>query len=212
MSELSVNCPGCGRPVVFLGNFSMSSICDACGTIVVRPGYGNSATSQSATIAAPDENDSPLELGMQGSYQGHSFDIRGVARLGHDAGGFWDEWYLLFDDGRWGWLAEVQQTFYITFAVEFKQAVKTPTFAEMQLEQRFLLRAGDPPMQVTEKGYGRPLGARGEIPYELAPQKVYPYADLSGPGGRFGHDRFRENAAFAILRAGRRLGLPASTA
>ena len=40
-------------------------------------------------------------------------------------------------------------------------------------------------MLVAEKGSGRPLGARGEIPYALAPQKVYQYADLSGPGGRF---------------------------
>ena len=40
-------------------------------------------------------------------------------------------------------------------------------------------------MLVAEKGYGRPLGARGEIPYALVPQKVYHYADLSGPAGRF---------------------------
>ena len=51
---------------------------------------------------SPIENDSPLELGMRGYYQGHHFEIRGVVRLEHEAGGFWDEWYLLFDDGRLG--------------------------------------------------------------------------------------------------------------
>jgi len=132
-----------------------------------------------------NESDSPLELGMMGYYQGHHFETRGVVRLEHDAGGFWDEWYLLFDDGRWGWLAEVQQHFYLTFAVELKQAASLPAFDEIRLEQRFLLRPGDPPMLVVEKGCCRPVGSRGEIPQTLAPQKVYYYADLSGPGGRF---------------------------
>ena len=68
---------------------------------------------------------------MQGRYQGHDFDIRGVVRLQHDAGGFWDEWYLLFDDGRCGWLAEVQQRFYLTFAIDEKGAAKIPEFDEL---------------------------------------------------------------------------------
>ena len=130
-----------------------------------RPDHGNPATGGGGTIAAPAENDSPLELGMKGYYQGHHFEIRGVVRLGHDAGGFWDEWYLLFDDGRWGWLAEVQQSFYLTFSVDLKQAAKIVAFDEIRLEQRFLLRTGEPPMLVAEKGSARPLGARGEIPY-----------------------------------------------
>ena len=48
-------------------------------------------------------------------------------------------------------------------------------------------------MPVAEKGCGRPLGARGEIPYALAPQKVYQYADLSGPGGRFATIDYEES-------------------
>jgi len=220
MNELRTTCPGCGKPVVFCGSFSMSSICDACGTIVVRPDYGHPLTGQglaartggqtdwkansgetpaqqqnfatSGTIPPPTGNDSPLEFGMRGIYQGHSFEIRGVVRLEHDAGGFWDEWYLLFDDGRWGWLAEVQQHFYLTFAVDLKKAATIPSFDKIRLEERFLLRPGEPPMTVIEKGCGRPLGARGEIPYALAPRKVYQYADLSGPGGRFATIDFEE--------------------
>ena len=185
MNELRANCPGCGKPVVFLGNFSMSSICDACGMIVVRPDYGHPATRQGETIAAPIENDSPLELGMKGSYQGHHFEIRGVVRLEHDAGGFWDEWYLLFDDGRWGWLAEVQRHFYLTFAVDVKQAAKIPSFHEIRLER-------DPLRADAAEGLSvrRPLRA----------------------GWAVRHDRLRTVAAFALLRANRALGRPAPAA
>ena len=190
MNEFQANCPTCGKPVAFHGDFAMSSICESCGAILVRPGYGQSV-GQVANLPEPrqisnlPDSDSPLEFGMRGRFQGHDFDIRGVVRLQHDAGGFWDEWYLLFDDGRCGWLAEVQQRLYLTFPIELKGAAKIPDFNELNVEQRFLLRTGEPPMKVVEKGTGRPLGARGEIPYALAPQKEYQYADLSGPGGRF---------------------------
>jgi ribosomal protein S27E len=196
MNEYKANCPRCGKPVEFHGDFAMSSICEACGAIVVRPDYGQPMTGESGltraspprmsgSIEPPTREDSPLEFGMRGRYQGHDFDIRGVVRLRHDEGGFWDEWYLLFDDGRCGWLAEVQQRLYLTFPVELKGAAKIPEFNELNIEQRFLLRTGEPPMKVAEKGAGRPIGARGEIPYELKPQADYRYADLSGPGGRF---------------------------
>ena len=190
MNEFQANCPKCGKPVVFHGDFAMSSICEACGAIVVRPGYGQSVGQvaklpETRQIGNLPRSDSPLEFGMRGRYQGHDFDIRGVVRLEHDAGGFWDEWYLLFDDRRCGWLAEVQQRLYLTFPIELKGAAKIPDFGELNVEQRFLLRTGEPPMKVVEKGAGRPIGARGEIPYELKPQADYRYADLSGPGGRF---------------------------
>src|SRR6516225_11575940 len=178
MNESEANCPRCGKPVVFHGDFAMSSICESCGAIVIRPGYGRSV-GQAANLPEAQRignlpgGDSPLEFGMRGRYQGHDFDIRGVVRLQHDAGGFWDEWYLLFDDGRCGWLAEVQQRLSLTFPIELNGTAKIPDFDELNIEQRFLLRTGDPPMKVAEKGAGRPVGARGEIPYELKPQADY---------------------------------------
>ena len=195
MNELRTNCPKCGKPVVFYGDFAMSSICTGCGTIVRRPGrdetIAGGAAEQLAKWPEPPQigdlpqGDSPLEFGMKGHYQGHDFQIRGVVRLQHDAGGFWDEWYLLFDDGRWGWLAEVQQRLFLTFSIDLKGAAKIPAFNEIAWNSGSCLRAGDPPMKVAEKGNGRPVAARGEIPYDLEPQTDYRYADLSGPGGRF---------------------------
>ncbi len=166
MNEFQANCPKCGKPVAFHGDFAMSSICESCGAIVVRPGYGQSVGQVanlpvSQQISNLPDSDSPLEFGMRGRYQGHDFDIRGVVRLQHDAGGIWDEWYLLFDDGRCGWLAEVQQRLYLTFPIELKGAGKIPGFDELNIEQRFLLRTGDPPMKVAEKGTGRPIGSAG---------------------------------------------------
>ena len=195
MNELRTNCPKCGKPVVFYGDFAMSSICTGCGTIVRRPARGQATAGGAAEQPAKEvespqigdlpQGDSPLEFGMKGRYQGHDFQIRGVVRLQHDAGGFWDEWYLLFDDGRCGWLAEVQQRLFLTFLIDLRGAAKIPDFNELNVDQRFRLRAADPPLKVAEKGSGRPVAARGEIPYDLKPQADYRYADLSGPGGRF---------------------------
>jgi ribosomal protein S27E len=56
----------------------------------------------------------------------------------------------------------------------------------LELSKRIRVRPEEPPLLVAEKGSGRPIGARGEIPYRLVPGENYEYADLSGPGGRFG--------------------------
>ena len=211
MNELQANCPKCGKAVVFYGDFAMSSICTGCGTIVCRPGrdqaMAGGAAEQPANGLEPPQigdltqSDSPLEFGMKGRYQGHDFTMRGVVRLQHDAGGFWDEWYLLFDDGRCGWLAEVQQRLFLTFAIDLKGSVKIPAFNELTIEQRFRLGVVDPPLKVAEKGVGRPVAARGEIPYDLKPQADYRYADLSGPGGRFATIDYGARGGFPICPA-----------
>ena len=42
----------------------------------------------------------------------------GMAQIRHAQGGIWQEWYARFDSGRWGWLAEAQGRFYLTFKVD----------------------------------------------------------------------------------------------
>lgn len=183
MSGIQVTCPGCGAPVQFRLGTSLVTVCEFCHSVV---GRGDRNVEDLGKIAYLAETDSILEVGMKGRTQGHSFEVLGAARLGHEAGGTWDEWYLAFDDGRWGWLAEAQGRLYLTFAVPVSGSDKLPAFNELHLSSRIRLRPQDPPLLVAEKGSGRPIGARGEIPYRLVPGENYDYADLSGPGGAFG--------------------------
>jgi hypothetical protein len=132
---------------------------------------------------------------MGGAYRGVGFQLTGRAQLQHGAGGVWDEWYMAFDDGRWGWLAEAQGRFYLTFEhrpgrIDHSALIPGHTVA-----------VGEPPvsMVVAETGEAVLLAGRGEIPYRFEPGHRYSYADLSGQGGAFGTIDFSEQTPTLYL-------------
>ena len=137
MSGVQVNCPGCGAPIQFRLGSSLVTVCEFCHSVVAR---GDRSVEDLGKIAFLAETDSPLEVGVKGNYKGHAFEVLGAARLGHEAGGTWDEWYLAFDDDRWGWLAEAQGRLYMTFAVPVKGSEQLPSFEDLQLSKRIRLR------------------------------------------------------------------------
>ena len=55
------------------------------------------------------EDYSPLQIGTTGKVahgkQLHAFSLIGRIQLRFDAG-YWNEWYLLFDDGQTAWLSD----------------------------------------------------------------------------------------------------------
>ena len=72
------------------------------------------------------ETDSSLSIGLRGRYQDEPFELTGRAQFSHEAGGVWNEWYAAFSNDRWGWLAEAQGRFYLTF----QQHVPSPEVVE----------------------------------------------------------------------------------
>ena len=175
------NCPACGATVTFDIGSSLAVVCSSCRSVVART---DRALESLGKVAELSESRSPLQLGLRGQYQGHSFRLVGRAQVKHLAGGVWDEWYAAFGDGRWGWLAEAMGRFFLTFAAGFPKGARRPDFAGLKLGSR-------PPalgetLVVAEKGIGEYAAAEGELPYRLVPDARYPYADLSGPNGQFG--------------------------
>src|SRR3954468_20559158 len=180
---LQANCPACGATVVFKTGSSVVVVCEFCHSVVARTDRGIEDAGKVADIV---ESGSPLEVGLRGVYLGVAFELTGRAQLQHAAGGFWDEWYAAFTDGRWGWLAEAQGRFYLTFQIQVPQPALLPPFEQLQLGQPIYAIPAQQPPVVAEKGTARALGAQGEIPYRLTPGETYAYADLSGQSGMFG--------------------------
>jgi hypothetical protein len=136
-------------------------------------------------VATLVDTESPLEVGLRGNYRGKPFEITGRAQLGHSAGGVWDEWYAAFPNDHWGWLAEAQGRFYLTFPSRSTPVDKLPPFEKTQLGESVPASA-EVNFRVAEKGRAKMVAAQGEIPYRLEPGQTYSYADLSGPNGTFG--------------------------
>jgi len=166
-------CPGCGAPVTFNVSSSKVVICESCGAIVARTDL---KIEEIGKIAAIADSTSPLKIGLEGKFNGKSFTLTGRVQYRHQAGGVWDEWYAALSNGKWGWLAEAQGRFYMTF--EQKAPKLLPEFERLQLGEAITAS-----LTVGEKGIATAIAAEGEIPYAFKAGEAYKYADLSSPDG-----------------------------
>ncbi len=180
MSPVSASCPTCGAPVIFRLDSSLVTICESCSSVVARADRDLESIGRVVDLV---QTASPLVLWLEGRYEGVGFQLTGRAQMRHGAGGIWDEWYLAFDDDRWGWLAEAQGRYFLTFRVEDAGAV--PGYEELEPGSTTSAGGGSVTLTVMERAEAEMLGASGEIPYRLEPGRRYRYADLSGSGGEF---------------------------
>lgn len=169
------NCPTCGAPVEFAIGSSEVVICAYCSSVVARTDRG---VESHGTVAALVDTGSPLRVGTTGRFRGKGFRVTGRTQMRHAMGGVWDEWYAAFDDGRWGWLAEAQGRFYMSF----RTAAEPPAFDDL------VLGAQVPAVEsltVAEIAEARLVSAEGELPWRPEPDYGYAYADLTGPEQKF---------------------------
>jgi hypothetical protein len=197
MSIVEAICPGCGALVPFKNGGSIVSVCQYCKSVIAR---GDRDIEDLGKVADIVETGSGLGLGLRGAYHGTQFELTGRAQFGHQEGGMWDEWYAAFSDGRWGWLAEAQGRFYMTFEVAVPaDEAQLPMVDQLHLGQPVPAIPGPVPLMVAEKGVAKALSAKGEIPYRLTPGAIYYYADLSGPHGEFGTIDYSEESPAVFL-------------
>lgn len=179
MTTRAGNCPSCGAPVAFAKGGAIV-VCEFCSTVVAR---GDFALEDLGKVADVADSGSPLQVGLRGKWKDAGFELTGRAQLAHSMGGTWDEWYARFDDGRWGWLAEAQGKFFLTF--ERNITGEVPGLADLVVGAPIPGFTGGAPLVVSEKGTAKAVAAEGEIPYRLVPNAELKFADLSGPGGAF---------------------------
>ena len=183
MTTLKSNCPSCGGPIEFTAGSTIVLVCPFCRSAVARTDRGLQDLGKVAEIA---ETQSPLKLGLKGTFNGERFELTGRAQMRHELGGYWDEWYATFSNGWVGWLAEAQGRFYLTFYQPLPDGAALPSFASLQLGQFVEGIPSKTPLMVQEKGTATSAAADGEIPYKLVPGEKSDYADLAGKHDAFG--------------------------
>ena len=182
MSVLEANCPSCAGPIEFKAGSTVVVVCPFCRSAIAR---GDRALEDLGKVAEIADSESPLKLGLKGTFKETRFELTGRAQLRHELGGVWDEWYATFSNGWVGWLAEAQGRFYLTFYQPLPDGVSLPTFAGLQLGQTVTEIPNPTPLMVQEKGRGTAVAADGEIPYKLVPGEQFEYADLAGKNNAF---------------------------
>jgi len=182
VSVLQANCPSCAAPVEFKAGSTIVLVCPFCRSAIARTDRGLQDLGKVAEIV---ESESPLKIGLKGTFKDTRFELTGRAQLRHELGGFWDEWYATFSNGWVGWLAEAQGNFYLTFYQPLPPGATIPSFDDIQVGQS-LTAISNAPFTVIEKGVATSVAADGEIPYQLTPNEQSSYADLSGRDKAFG--------------------------
>ena len=170
-------CPSCGSPLTFEVGSSRAAVCRFCNTLVVRRGQDFASVGKVADLVPTGAH---VAVGASGRYLGERFTVQGRLQLEWQQG-VWDEWYVSFPDERWGWLAEAQGRYYISFRVEGitvppSGALRPGESIELGRHGRFV---------VTDIKYARVVAAEGELPEDVDLEGAVHTVDLEGQGGTF---------------------------
>lgn len=193
---VQASCPGCGSSITFKLGSSVVLVCEFCRSVVAR---GDRNPEDLGKVAYLVATDSPLAIGLRGRYQGEAFELTGRVQFSHEAGGLWNEWYASFPNDRWGWLAEAQGRFYLTFQKHLADPDAIESFSNLALGALVFALSPPTPLTVTEKGIAHTVSAEGEIPYRFIPGVEHQYADLSGPHGEFATLDYSEHLPLAFV-------------
>lgn len=153
----SANCPSCGAPVVFKSSASFHGVCEFCRSTLVRHGGDLENLGRMADLL---EDASPLRLGSEGRYRGVHFALIGRIQLRY-ASGIWNEWYLLFDDQRSGWLSDAGGEYLISFLTP--PGAPLPEFAALAPNDALTLAGRN--FVVTDLEEALCISGEGELPF-----------------------------------------------
>lgn len=97
-------CPSCGADVIFRSYFTIYNNCSYCKSVVVKHGVDLEVM---GILSEPPLDLTPLQIGTSGIYKKNRFEIIGRQKVGY-AKGFWNEWYVYFENNEEGWIADAQ--------------------------------------------------------------------------------------------------------
>ena len=167
---ITATCPSCGAPVRFQSAASALAVCGYCRSTLARDGDTLKNLGRMAELL-PDQ--SPLQIGSQGRWRGVAFSVIGRLQLRYEAG-FWNEWHILLDDGRSGWISDASGQWTATLPAE--APADLPAFESLAPGQRITI--GRRSFEVTDKQEAVCLSGEGELPFVVGAGYIAPVVDL----------------------------------
>ena len=174
------NCPSCSAEMVFQSSISASSVCPYCSSLVVR--HDGDLELQGKMAQLPDDI-SPFQVGASGIYQGLHFGIIGRLKVAWEDG-YWNEWFLYFDDAKKAWLAEAQGSLAIIFEEYLSPEELKNHFGNAPELNSKLLISGTT-YTVSDIKQSHCLGSEGELPFAAPKGRKVKGIDLIGNAGGF---------------------------
>jgi hypothetical protein len=152
-------CPSCGAPVGFRSTASATAICKFCKSTLVRDGESLARIGKQAELF---DDASRIQIGTGATYQQTPFTVIGRIQLRYEAG-YWNEWFILFPEGKTGWMSEASGTYAILF--DTNNNTSLPEFDKTLVGQT--IRVNGQPLTATDKRVAQCVAAEGELPFPL---------------------------------------------
>lgn len=165
-------CPACGAKVQFRAGSSLLVICEYCRSNLLRQDQDVENLGKMAELL-PDNT--LLQIGSSGYHLQAHFSVIGRVQFQH-ACGVWNEWHVLFDSGKTGWLSESSGA-YVMSAEADKSAVPDLPLSRYQPELSVPIQGKR--LTVTRIEQADCIAGQGELPKALITGKTSHFVELS---------------------------------
>ena len=172
----TAHCPSCGAPVEFRSAASVYAVCAFCKNTLLRDGEDLKNLGRMAELM---DDPSLIQISSEGSFRGLHFGVIGRIQLKHESG-LWNEWHILFDDGRSSWLSQASGEYVVSGQVPVSETL--PAFETLKPEMQ--VSVAGRPFTVTDLETARCIAGQGELPFKVEAGYDVNTADLRG-GERF---------------------------
>lgn len=191
-------CPSCGAEIEADDRFAHLVVCEYCDSAIVMD---EEASRISGEMAALSQTPSPFYVGGTGEVLDRQFTILGRVRYGYEMG-YWDEWYLAFDDGETAWISEDGEEY--TLESWDEEAEVPVDYASVAPGDH--LELGETEFHVDEKNAAECEGGEGQLPFPILSGEKVPFLDLSS-GEQFATIEFDVEEETSRLYRGRHMDL-----
>jgi DNA-directed RNA polymerase subunit RPC12/RpoP len=169
------SCPNCGAELEARLRSAKLIACSYCDSNVFLEDDAVRLAGKQGVMA-----DYPSLIQMHGQYRYRGWQFMAIGRARFDYGqGFWDEWWVVGNDGEGRGLAVDEGDFALEEPLEVEH---TPSPFALTPGSKISLAGED--LYVTERGKATCIGVQGELPEVLSIGDSYSYFHLSGVGGR----------------------------
>ena len=166
-----INCPQCAAEHQLRDPSTITFVCEYCDNVVLWDQQGVSLSGKQSRLT---EGFSRLYRGATGSIQNIRFEVLGRVRYSFGRG-FWDEWYLMFENGEHLWITEDNHEFCRQNQIDNNEYLEA--FENYELRQEITLDGTS--FVIQEMGEAICLGIEGQLPKNILPNECYPFIDGS---------------------------------
>lgn len=170
---------------------AVQTTCEFCHSILVRTDLDLKKVGEVADLP---QDSSPIQIGTEGQYQNRPFVVVGRILYEYEQGG-WNEWHVVYNDGKSGWLADAQ----LEYDLSFWTQPPSPLPPVQQIQRDAVFRWDNRDYCVTSITLAHYKGVEGELPFEYWGKQDMTFADLRTATGDFATIDYSEDPPLLFM-------------